>query len=517
MQREFNTSGPCNPQDHYMLQPQDRLPQVQHLIDSKKYFVIHAPRQTGKTTALFTLAKSLTESGKYVAVWLSMQEGASFNQNIDAAEAVILDRWRWASKIQLPPELQPPEWTPAAPGGQLAHALATWAEASPRPLVVFLDEIDALQNELLISVLHQIRGGYLGRPHYFPHSLALVGMRDVRDYKVSTDGKDRLRTSSPFNIKAASILMRSFTQEEVATLYQQHTNETGQVFTPEAIAQAFYLTQGQPWLINALANECVTVLVPNLSHPIQFEHINQAKEALIQQRQTHLDSLTERLHESRVRQIIVAMFSGTTLDAIPKDDLDFVIDLGLCRREPNGHLRIANPIYDEIIPRVLADQTSISMQDFAPSWLNPEGILQPHLLLDAFLQFWRQHAEPLFTSTPYPEIAPHIVLLAFLHRVVNSGGTIEREYAIGRGRMDLCLRYGAVTMAIELKVWRDSDRHNPFQQGLAQLDRYLTGLSLETGWLVIFDQRSNQPPLAERTRTEDATTPDGRNVVVVWG
>lgn len=98
--------------------------------------------------------------------------------------------------------------------------------------------------------------------------------------------------------------------------------------------------------------------------------------------------------------------------------------------------------------------------------------------------------------------------------MVNGGGTIEREYAIGRGRLDLCVRMGGVTVAMELKVWRDG-RPDPREAGLEQLDRYLDGLVLPTGWLVIFDQRTKAEPTTRRTRREEATSPGGRVVTVV--
>jgi hypothetical protein len=104
--------------------------------------------------------------------------------------------------------------------------------------------------------------------------------------------------------------------------------------------------------------------------------------------------------------------------------------------------------------------------------------------------------------------------MAFLHRVVNGGGTIEREYAIGRGRMDLCLRMGGATVAMELEVWRDG-RPDPREEGLGQLDGYLDGLGLDTGWLVIFDQRRKAEPTAKRTRREVARSPRGREITVV--
>jgi hypothetical protein len=151
---------------------------------------------------------------------------------------------------------------------------------------------------------------------------------------------------------------------------------------------------------------------------------------------------------------------------------------------------------------------------FKPTWLTAEGELDCDRLLDAFLAFWRQHGEPLLRSAAYHKIAPHIVLMAFLHRVVNGGGTLDREYAIGSDWMDICLRYGKMTLGMELKVWRDQ-RPDPLKRGLEQLDGYLGRLGLETGWLVIFDRRSHQPPIEERTMTENGTTAKGRTVTVI--
>jgi hypothetical protein len=151
-----------------------------------------------------------------------------------------------------------------------------------------------------------------------------------------------------------------------------------------------------------------------------------------------------------------------------------------------------------------------------PIWLKENGRLDPHALLNAFLAFWRRHGEPLLKSAHYHEIAPHLVLMAFLHRVANAGGTVEREYAIGSGRMDICLHYGDDIVAMELKVWRDKQK-DPLQEGLRQLDKYLNGLSLETGWLVIFDRRSGLSPIAERTVVETAVSPANRSITVIRG
>jgi hypothetical protein len=511
--RFFNTTGPNDPLRHYTVPVLARLPELRELVEQQLYFVLHAPRQVGKTTTLLTLAHELTAEGDYAAVLLSMEQGAPFSNDPGATELAILRSWRHLATAWLPPELQPPPWPDAPPGSRIGAALETWARASPRPLVVFLDEIDALRDEPLVSVLRQLRAGFPTRPGDFPWSLALIGLRDVRDYKLASGSDGRLGTSSPFNIKAESLTLRNFTFDDVADLYGQHTTETGQVFVPEAIERAYHLTQGQPWLVNALARQLTQVLVRDRSRAITAADVDEAKEVLIRRMDTHLDSLMERLREPRVKAIVEPMLAGTTPAEVSEDDRRFAVDLGLLRRSALGGLEVANPIYREIIVRTLAGGASDALPQIPTTWLTADGRLDQAALLDAFLAFWRQHGEPLLATAPYHEIAPHLVLMAFLHRVVN-GGSIEREYATGRGRMDLCVRYGGTTLAIEIKVWRPKAA-DPLAEGLEQLDGYLAGLGLDSGWLVIFDRRPKAPPLAERLGSTEVTSPAGRRVVVV--
>jgi hypothetical protein len=208
--------------------------------------------------------------------------------------------------------------------------------------------------------------------------------------------------------------------------------------------------------------------------------------------------------------------AGQELSLTNDDDRDFLVDLGLLRRENQSGLVIANPIYQEILPRVLAQGPQDSLPSISPTWLTPTGELDLDALREAFMGFWLQHGEPLLKSAAYHEIAPHLVLMAFLHRVVNGGGTLEREFAIGRDRMDLCLRYGAVVLGIEIKVQRDDGR-DQLVRGLAQIDGYLARLRLDFGWLVIFDRRRQVLPIEERLRSESHQTDAGRSVTVIYG
>jgi hypothetical protein len=315
-----------------------------------------------------------------------------------------------------------------------------------------------------------------------------------------------------------------FTPAEVRELYAQHTADTGQVFTEEALALAIEVTAGQPWLVNALAREITEKMAVPPEVPITAAHVEEAKERLILARATHLDSLVDKLQEPRVKRIVEPILAGDVVmgDAYD-DDAAYVRDLGLVA--PGKPLRIANPIYREVIVRVLVGSAEDSVAAEPRSFILPDGRLDFGRILREFAEFWREHGEVLTVGMSYHEVAPQLVLMAFLQRVVNGGGTIVREYGIGRGRIDLLVRWpcraadGTRALqreALEMKVWRDRIK-DPLTRGLAQLDGYLDRMGLETGVLAIFDRRTGAEDIEARTRFEEAVSPAGRRVVVLRG
>ena len=524
--KRFNTAGPCDPVKHYMVPPVPRLADARKYVEDQSYFMVHAPRQTGKTTTLKALANELTAEGKIAALHFSCEAGEAAQDDFRQAQEAILGDIRQAAQDVLPPELHPPfPWPDAVGTSLLSTALAAWARQCPRPLALFFDEVDALRGNSLISVLRQLRAGFPRRPVGFPASIVLCGLRDVRDYKAASGGDaSRLGTASPFNIKVESLKLGGFTPEDVGQLYLQHTEETGQVFEPGAVEHAYALTQGQPWLVNALAREIVEKMAVPPAVSINAAHVEEAKERLILARATHLDSLVARLNEDRVKQFIQPMLAGQMV-ATPdsyNDDLLYVRDLGLVA--PSNPLRIANAIYKEVIVRVLTVPAESQVQAEPRSFVLPDGKLDMGRLISEFLEFWVQHGPVLVEGMSYHEAAPQLVLMAFLQRIVNGGGYVEREYAIGRGRIDLLVKWplsgkGAQSKAwqreaIELKVWADK-KPDPLEQGLKQLDQYMAQVGLDHGFLVLFDRRSTALPVEERVAVSQADAASGRSVTVI--
>ncbi len=135
MPRRFNTAGPNKPEIHYTLPALRRLPQVRELIDEQSYFVLHSPRQMGKTTSLLGLSEELTREGRFAAVLLSMEVGSSFSDQPSIAEPAILDSWRQSAEAWLPKDLLPPPWPEAPIGQRIGAALSSWAKACPRQII----------------------------------------------------------------------------------------------------------------------------------------------------------------------------------------------------------------------------------------------------------------------------------------------------------------------------------------------------------------------------------------------
>ena len=397
-----------------------------------------------------------------------------------------------------------PDVAPAAPGAIAAwltnpqtavyNALRALAERAPKPLVVLFDEADGLVGTAMVSFLTQLRDGYIGRSKLpFPRSVALVGLRQVRDYTLAEDDHRAiawLGTTSPFNITAEAATLATFTRTDVEELLAQHTVATGQRFEPEATALIYELSQGHPWLVNALADPIVDRDVRDRTAPIAPSHVEAARETIILERRTHIDSLIATLREPRVRRILDPMIAGERLtDDVLDDDLAYVRDLGIVALRQGG-AEIANPIYREVIPRALTFVQQVSIAEQTAWYLRPDGSLDMPKLMTGWQTFWREDGHVAAGGFHYRESGPHLMLMAFLQRVVNGGGQIKREYALGRGALDVVIDWKGDRHAIEVKLRRDTQTQ---ERALAQVAGYLEKLGLTEGWLVMFDLRSTRP------------------------
>ena len=534
--RFFNVAGPVRPDKHYAIQPLARVDvdELLTLIRAEHYFVLHAPRQTGKTSALIALRNLLNsgEVGRFRCVDVNVEVGQVARD--DTARGIRAILGSLAENAQeLGDDYPGGVWQDVlasmGPESALNVLLARWCRADPTPLVLLVDEIDSLVGDTLLSVLRQLRAGYQRRPEAFPQSVVLCGVRDIRDYRIRSSTGEVIAGGSPFNVAAKSLRMGDFTEAETRALMAQHTEETGQRFSAAAQEAVWTQTRGQPWLVNAL---CAGACFDNKagrdrSRTIEADDVYAARKELILSRRTHLDQLAHKLEEARVRRVVEPILSGGEARHQVRD-LEYLRDLGLI--DAGEPPRIANPIYAEVVPRELGYILQSSLDIQAAWYVDDDGSLNMDKLLTAFGTFFGEHSEHwLGRFSEYPEAGPQLILQAYLNRVVNGGGRIEREYGLGRGRTDLLVLWPREAgqpsdlwerFVVECKVLRDSDRKSlawTVERGVEQTLDYMAKCGAEEGHLVVIDRRAGAE---DRGRSEDGAGESGRRQdgrgVVVW-
>jgi hypothetical protein len=500
-----------------MIEASTRLKGVEQLIDMEQYFVIHAARQSGKTTYLQDLTDRLNALGKYYTLYCSLE---SLQGTTEAKEAIPKIIKKIKDTLALSDIPQKSDFAKDADYDNYTNvlnmSLTLFCMQLDKPLVILFDEADCLSEGGLIAFLRQLRDGYNNRSrHAFVHSIALVGMRNILDFKAKVrPDSQTLGSASPFNIVTESLTLKNFTKDEISYLYQQHTDETGQIFEEEAIELVCQQTQGQPWLVNAIAREVIVkMLHSDYAQPVTAEMVRNAIQTIILRRDTHIDSLLERLKEERVRKVIEPVIIGEDFFNRLSDDFQYVVDLGLIT-STRGRLAPANPIYSEVIARTLTyNMQEKLMEDshtYQISRYMQSGRLNMDLLMRDFQQFWRENSDIWLTKFDYEEAAPHLILMAFLQRVINGGGQVIREMGAGTGRLDICLVYEEQKYPVEIKLWRGEKSR---EKGIEQTLRYMDVYGVANGWLTIFN-RAPELSWEEKIYMEKKTI-DGKTVTIV--
>ena len=535
MEKYFNTAGPMKEDLHYVYPPLKRwdTEEIIHLINQQKYFVLHAPRQTGKTTAMCALMDHLNEAGDHLAAYANLEIGQPSREDIEEAMPAMFsvmgteilntcgDSFLKDHDVKFRDTFRP--------SSLFYKSLGAWAKASDKPIVLFLDEVDALVGDTLISLLRQLRAGYRNRPGGFPASIVLCGVRDLLDYRIhASSEKTPITGGSAFNVKAKSLRLGDFERDQVDTLYRLHTEETGQPFEEEALAEAWRLTEGQPWLCNALAYEVTWEMRENRDRTrlITASMVRQAAEQIIQRRETHLDQLSYKLQEERVRRVVHPILSNENdIEKIPNPDIEYCVDLGLVKRDPV--LRIANPMYREVVPRWLVWGTETFMTH-DPQWFvrSEDGRLDMARLIESFQQFFREQSDSWIQKFEYHEAGPQLLLQAYLQRIVNGGGRINREYGLGRKRTDLFIEWpvnarddwnGEIQRVVmELKLQRPGQQRAAVITGaLPQTADYADRCDADEAHLLVFD-RDPDRSWDDRIFHEKGHQHEGRDIQV-WG
>jgi hypothetical protein len=541
----FNIAGPGKEEKNYMVDPLRRVDYgfIHAMIDQEQYFVLHAPRQTGKTTSLLAMARKINEEGRYHCLYVNVEPAQTARNDVESGMKTILSALDDASEnflgIKQPAGFISSLIQETSAHDALRSMLEHFCKKLDKPLVFFIDEIDALIGDTLVSVLRQLRAGYAARPEKFPISVILCGVRDVQDYRIHMSDGAIITGGSCFNVKAESLRLGDFSQEEIRELYEQHTAATGQIFEENIYPAVWDLTYGQPWLVNALARQATWKMPEgrDRSRPVTIERIEEAANRLILERATHLDQLADKVREDRVRQVIAPMLAGEswTKETKPQpDDLQYVIDLGLIRNDAGNYV-ISNAIYREVLPRELSFviEVGLTSRPTQEWYVKPNGELDMAKLLREFQQFFRENIESWKEGFDYKEAGFQLLLQAFLQRIVNGGGMIAREYALGRGRVDLLVRWRyprgvdrrnqqEQRIVLELKTIRPSshasnDPSGVLSEGLEQTARYAEQSNAAEAHLIVCDERAGRGWDEKIYEKSGKSGKSGTRDIHIWG
>ena len=198
----------------------------------------------------------------------------------------------------------------------------------------------------------------------------------------------------------------------------------------------------------------------------------------------------DKLNENRIKPIISAIISGNSVNSDNyNNDLQYTIDLGIIKDTDSG-IKISNQIYSEIIPRVLNKQAQDEIKVLiSPKPFIKDGKLNFDALINEFQEFYRENAESWLNRFLYKEAGQQLLLMAFLQRIINGGGEIRREMALGSRRCDLAVYFGKDCFVMELKL---KNQYKYLERGLDQLSAYMDMLGQKHGYLILFETKSSK-------------------------
>lgn len=516
MTRYFNTHGPVNETDHYVVTRGTLVADIAAQIARGAYFTIFAPRQMGKTTLLRRLRDVLQEYPGFIPVTMSFQRFETWSVEEFMTEFGRLLGQRLVAGVQQ----TFPEQVDAIKALHIAHPLNTyprfWAffdelqQVLPDARVVLIiDEFDGTPQEAISPLLQTWRDMYLDLPPPRSlHSVVLIGIQNI--------AKLNLGRSSPFNI-ATQLALPNFARTQVEDLLGQHADETGQHFVPEAVSAIMRLTEGQPFLVNRLAAILTETIVPDRAEPITPAALVLARQKLITETNYNFETLTQ--HANDHRETVLNILFGASREFNLNDPVVSELQMyGVITGEAEGNCRIANPIYADVLlaafrPPQLGLQADILVNgyDFRPHTSN--GKLEMNVLLSQFRAFVERRGREAFKVTPTPhEATGQYLLMAYLSLIVRQAdGDLFTEVDTNTGRMDLIVVHQGQRYIIETKIWRGPEAYD---DGLDQLVGYLTSENQATGYYVVFHARPNVYGKLLHEELEFTVSRNGRQIHV---
>ena len=514
--RYFQTEGIVYPEENYIVARTKEVADFIKRVKRGKYIVLFAPRQTGKTTFIRdALANLVAEERAYFPIQLNFEAYKNL---------AVPDFYEWLSDDIREEIMAVFHRQGRTPSETLSQFLATTTLAEPHSMrrffgrlatflgnqrvVLVIDEFDGIPQATVSDFLHTLRRIYLSDRHRCPYSVSIVGVKNIAQLNYD-------RAVSPFNIQD-EFNLPNFTFNQGQELLGQYTDEVGQAFAPEVIANLYRQTGGQPVLVNCLARILTEETDIPKTETIGIENFASAYSRLLDEGNVNITHLTTNVRSNPRFQHVLMQITASErgVDFNLRDNIiSELASYGVIKRSADRMCEIANPTYLYSILQTFKPAMNGLEEEYYPQdtgngvqdYLTEEGQIDMEKLLHNFRDFIARAGFRILEipETPKEYVGQHL-LLAYLDQFVRLvHGVMHLEVQTGRGRLALLVNHRGRKHIVETKIWHGE---KSYQAGKAQLAAYLQLESVAEGDYVVFDYRKASAPRVETETLEGGLT-----------
>ena len=519
MKREFNVTGLCVPNMHYMVYSQNKINEIIKLIEKGKYFTINRPRQFGKTTTISLLSKNLTVNG-YLVIRLSFE---GIGDDIFMSEKDFIHSF--IRQIKRSIELQKKEkfleyFSKDCVNNfeELSNLLTNLTKNIKRKVILIIDEVDkSSNNQLFLSFLGMLRNKYLLRNEgldFTFHSVILAGVYDVKTLKLKLRPDEERKYNSPWNIATDFKVDMTFNPKEISTMLIDYAEtENVKMDIMQIAERIYYFTSGHPFLVSKICKVIDEELLINVNK-WEISDVDKAVKKIVDGRysNTNFDSLIKNIENNP--ELYDLIFNILVLNKKKTFDItNPIINLGVIYgifSLKEEIIKIQNRIYEQRIYNYMVSKTEtsdIENYNFQDNFIIHNNKLDFEKVLLKFQEFMKKEYSE--KDKKFLERNGRLIFLAFLKPIINGKGWDFKEVQISQEkRLDVVVTFMEQKYIVELKKWYGENYH---KKGIEQLSDYLERQNQKKGYLIIFDIDTK-----EKKWKQDRITINNKDIFAVW-
>lgn len=510
MKKYFNVEGSCNPEEHYMVNLENRLRDIKDLVDRGKYFSINKARQYGKTTILNALAQYLVQYYSVISLDFQLLSYSDFENERAFVSAFSREILQFVPEDCIPQSIceQLKMFSEnTGEGGKLAilfQNLSKWCASSEKPVVLIIDEVDsATNNQVFLDFLSQMRGYYIHRRKRAAFwSVILAGVYDIKHLKLKIRGDEEPRLNSPWNIAADFTVDMGFSPEDIAGMLSEYESDYQTGMNTEKMASLLYeYTSGYPFLVSRLCQ----IMDERLAGSREYSDKNavwtksgllDAVKILLSEKNTLFDSLIQKLSDypALLKLLHLLLFTGRSISYNSDDEaIDMAAMFGFIKNK-GGTVIVANRIFEVRLYNYFLTSDEIKNDAIYKKALQDKNLFirDGHLDMELVLEKFVLYFNDLYgdRSEAFLEEDGRRYFLLYLRPIINGVGNYYIESRTrSMKRTDVIVDYRGEQFVIEMKIWHGREYHT---RGENQLREYLDFYHLRKGYMLSFCFNKNK-------------------------